>query len=137
MIICILLILAQDWGVRSNDSIITDSLNAVQYHAHNIIYDLDRSIIILQDSSYIRYQDIELFSDSAYYHIKSNQLEAFGNCDLRQLDDSIRGEYLRYNIKNKKALMTSGKTQTDHGRSVLVHANIITKKIGFIAISSG
>ncbi len=115
MIICILLILAQDWGAESNDPIINDSLNTVNYRAHNITYDLDRSIIILRDSSYIQYQDIKLFSDSAYYHIKTNQLEAFGNCDLRQIDDSIHGDYLRYNIKNKKALMTSGKTQIDNG----------------------
>ncbi len=115
MILLILPVLAQDWGVPTNDSIILDSRNAVYYHAREIVYDLDRSIIILRDSSYIRYQEIELFSDSAYYHIKRNQLEAFGNCDLRQTEDSIRGKYLLYNIKNKKALMTGGKTQIDDG----------------------
>lgn len=116
MILFFLLILSQDLGSESQqDTIMIDSVDVVQYSAKKIIYDLEKSIIILQDSSFITYQDIELFSDSAYYHIETNQLEAFGKCDLRQMDDSIKGNYLRYNIENKKALMIDGKTQIDKG----------------------
>lgn len=116
MSLVFLLILSQEPGFESQqDTVRIDSLDVVQYSAKKIIYDLEKSIIILHDSSFITYQDINLLSDSAYYHIETNQLEAFGRCHLKQMDDSIRGNYLRYNIETKKALMTNGKTQIDKG----------------------
>lgn len=98
-----------------SDTIPRDTCDMVTYQARTIVYDLETSTIILKDSSSIRYQNILLLSDSAYYYIDKNQLEAFGNCDLRQLEDSIRGTYLRYNLDTQKALMTSGRTQIDNG----------------------
>jgi len=116
MILFVLLILSQERGPESpDDTLISDSVNVVRYTAKNIIYDLEKSIIILKDSSSIVYKDITLLSDSAYYHIDKNQLEAFGDCHLRQIDDSIKGNYLRYNVENRKAVMTDGKTQIEKG----------------------
>jgi lipopolysaccharide assembly outer membrane protein LptD (OstA) len=97
------------------DTTQSEAVNVVHYSAQHITYDLERSLIILHDSAYITYQDITLLSDSAYYHVDKNLLEAFGTCDLRQVDDSIKGNYLVYNIETKKALMTSGKTQIESG----------------------
>ncbi len=97
------------------DTTLSDTLDVINYRANRITYDLENSIIILNDSSVIQYKDIILTSDSAYYHVESNILEAFGNCDLKQVDDSIRGEFLKYNIETQKAMMTSGRTQIDNG----------------------
>ncbi|MBE0433590.1 LPS-assembly protein LptD [candidate division WOR-3 bacterium] len=97
------------------DTVLSDTVDVVRYSARSITYDLERSVIILRDSSVITYQDIILSSDSAYYYIETNYLEAFGSCDLKQLSDSIRGELLRYNINNQKALMTKGRTEIDNG----------------------
>ncbi|MEO0142435.1 MAG: putative LPS assembly protein LptD [candidate division WOR-3 bacterium] len=98
-----------------NDTLPPDTANIVRYSAKKIIYNLDSSIVILKDSAYINYKDIELFSDSAYYYTDKNTLDAFGNCHLRQIDDSIKGNYLRYNIETKKAKMIQGKTQIEKG----------------------
>lgn len=97
------------------DTTQSDTVNVVHYSAKKIIYDLEKSLIIMHDSVLITYQDIILLSDSAYYHADNNHLEAFGNCDLRQMEDSIKGDYLIYNIETKKALMTTGKTQLTNG----------------------
>ncbi len=97
------------------DTTLSDTADVIHYQANQIIYDLERSVIILKDSSLINYKDIRLTSDSAYYYIETNHLEAFGQCDLRQMNDSIKGDLLKYNIENKKALMTRGKTQIDNG----------------------
>ena len=116
MILLIYFVLVQGQGTDiQQDTIRTDTVDVVEYQAKKIIYDLEESIIILIDSSTFRYKDIMLTSDSAYYFIDNNILEAFGECDLRQLDDSIKGEYLRYNIENKKAMMAHGITQIDKG----------------------
>jgi len=116
MILILLLLLSQEQGLKpQEDSLQQKTENRVEYRAEKIVYDIDRSIVILYDSSTILYKDIELRSDSAYYHIKTDQLEAFGNCDLRQVNDSIKGEYLRYNIETKKAVMYNGRTQIDKG----------------------
>jgi lipopolysaccharide assembly outer membrane protein LptD (OstA) len=116
MILLFYLIFAQDQGTDiQQDTSLVDTFDIVEYQAKKIIYDIERSMIILIDSSTFIYKDIRLTSDSAYYYIDSNILEAFGTCDLRQLDDSIRGDYLRYNIKNKKAMMSHGITQIDKG----------------------
>ncbi|UCG30489.1 MAG: LPS-assembly protein LptD [candidate division WOR-3 bacterium] len=97
------------------DTTLSDSVDAVRYRANTITYDLERSVIILKDSSIITYKDIRLTSDSAYYYIETNHLEAFGRCHLKQLDDSIQGNYIKYNVENQKALMTSGRTQIEDG----------------------
>lgn len=97
------------------DTVLSDTASTVRYRAKSITYDLERSVIILRDSSIIAYQDVVLTSDSAYYYIETNYLDAFGACDLRQLSDSIRGDLLRYNLNNQKALMTRGRTQIDNG----------------------
>ncbi|KPK62848.1 hypothetical protein AMJ83_09590 [candidate division WOR_3 bacterium SM23_42] len=97
------------------DTTLSDTVDAIRYQAGRITYDLDKSIIVLNDSSVITYKDIKLLSDSAYYYVETNYLEAFGECDLRQLEDSIIGNHLKYNLTNKKALMTQGKTQIEHG----------------------
>ena len=92
-----------------------DTVDIIHYQAKEIVYDLEKSLITLSDSSIITYRDIKLTSDSAYYHIDENVLEAFGNCDLRQMGDSIKGDYLKYNIENRKALMTNARTQIGKG----------------------
>jgi hypothetical protein len=97
------------------DTTVNDTFDVVRYEAQRIVYDLDKSLIILYDSTHIVYQDIKLWADSTYYYVDNNELVAFGNCDLRQMDDSISGNYLRYNIGNRKALMTEGKTQIENG----------------------
>jgi lipopolysaccharide assembly outer membrane protein LptD (OstA) len=97
------------------DTTLSDTVDVIQYRANRITYDLERSVIVLNDSSVIKYKDIILTSDSAYYYIETNHLEAFGRCDLKQLDDSISGDYLKYNINTQKALMTTGRTQIDNG----------------------
>ncbi len=98
-----------------SDTTHTDTTDIVHYQGKSIVYDLENSLIILRDSSFITYQDISLFSDSAYYHVDSNYLEAFGEAFLKQLNDSIKGNYLKYNVETKKALMTDGHTQIDKG----------------------
>jgi lipopolysaccharide assembly outer membrane protein LptD (OstA) len=116
MILLLVFILSQgEEPFLSADTLTPDTFDIITYQAKKIIYDLEGSMIILNDSSVIEYQDIVLLSDSAYYHIESNQLEAFGNCDLRQLEDSIKGRYLRYNLDTQKALMLSGRTEIDNG----------------------
>jgi len=92
-----------------------DTTDIVKYSAKSIIYELDSSIVILNDSAYITYHDIQLFSDRAYYYINKKTLEAFGFCHLKQVNDSIRGSHLRYNLETKKAMMDIGKTQIQKG----------------------
>ena len=92
-----------------------DTVDVVHYQAQTIIYDLEKSLIILKDSAFIFYKDIILHSDSSYYHVDVNQLEAFGDCHLKQGADSIGGDYLEYNIETKKARMIHGKTQIEKG----------------------
>lgn len=100
----------------AQDSLPADTLSdAVHYRAHRIVYDLERNIVILNDSSYIKYQDLELFSDSAYYFVETEVLESFGRCHLRQLNDSIKGNHLKYSLETKKAAMLQGRTQIDKG----------------------
>jgi len=98
-----------------NDTLLPDSANLVNYSAKIITYNLDSSIVILNDSAYISYKDIQLFSDSGYYYIEQKTLEAFGFCHLKQVNDSIKGTHLRYNLETKKAMMDTGKTQIEKG----------------------
>jgi len=99
----------------NNDTLHTDSLNIVIYSARTINYNLDSAIVILNDSVFISYRDIQLFSDSAYYYIDKKTLEAFGICRLRQVNDSIKGTHLKYNLDTKKAMMDTGRTQIQKG----------------------
>lgn len=99
----------------TNDTTLVDSTNLVKYSAKGIVYDIDHAQVILNDSAVISYQDIILFSDSVYYYTEKNTLDAFGDCRLYQASDSIKGNFLRYNIETKKAKMTSARTQIEKG----------------------
>ncbi len=99
----------------NNDTLHSDSLNIIDYSAKTINYNLDSGIVILNDSAYISYRDIHLFSDSAYYYIDNKILEAFGLCRLKQVNDSIKGTHLKYNLDTKKAMMDTGKTKIQKG----------------------
>jgi hypothetical protein len=92
-----------------------DSSDIVHYQARQIIYDLERSQVTLNDSSVITYRDLILHSDSAYYHVDDKYLEAFGRCRLKETNDSIEGGYLKYNLTTKKAFMSGGRTQIEKG----------------------
>ncbi len=99
----------------NNDTLQIDTTNLVRYSAKSITYDLDSSMVILNDSAFVSYRDIQLFSDSAYYYMDRKTLDAFGLCHLKQGDDSIKGTHLRYNLETKKAMMDAGKTQIEKG----------------------
>jgi lipopolysaccharide assembly outer membrane protein LptD (OstA) len=115
MTLLIIFILSQGQGITPPQDTLIDSLNIVHYSAKRVTYDLEKSLIILHDSAFIAYRDITLLSDSAYYHLETHHLEAFGTCDLRQKEDSILGDYLRYNLDTKKAVMHNGRTKLGHG----------------------
>lgn len=102
------------WTVAA-DSAGPDTTEIVYYQARQIQYDLERELVILNDSAVIQYQDLILVSDSAYYHVRSRYLEAFGRCHLREHSDSLKGDYLKYNLNTRKALMAVGHTQIDKG----------------------
>lgn len=108
MIFFLLLQLAPDTAGR-------DSADIVNYQAQQVIYDLDHSLVTLNDSAVITYQNIILHADSAYYHVDQKLLEAFGQCHLKEENDSIQGGYLKYNLATKKALMLRGKTRIEKG----------------------
>lgn len=92
-----------------------DSSDIVRYQALQIIYDLDSSRVTLNDSAVMTYRDLVLHSDSVYYHVDQKLLEAFGRCRLRETNDSIEGNYLKYNLTTRKAFMTGGRTQIEKG----------------------
>ncbi len=115
MTLIFIFILSQGQDITPAQDTLIDSLDIVQYTAKTVTYDLTRSIIVLNDSAFIVYKDLTLLSDSAYYHIDTHLLEAFGECDLRQEGDSIKGDYLRYNLDTKKAMMHNGRTRLGNG----------------------
>ena len=102
------------WAVVP-DSVGRDSADIVYYQARQITYDLEQDRVILNDSAVIRYQDLVLVSDSAYYYVQPKYLEAFSRCHLQERTDSLKGDYLKYNLNTKKAMMRLGRTQIDKG----------------------
>lgn len=102
------------WTV-SADSAGPDTSDIIYYQARQIQYDLERELVILNDSAVIEYRDLVLVADSAYYHVQPRYLEAFGRCHLRERSDSVKGDYLKYNLNTRKAMMALGHTQIDKG----------------------
>ena len=107
---CILLLLL---GVDSTAHV--DSFRTVTYQGQEIVYDLERELIFIYDSARVEYDNIVLCADTVVYYLKTNTLDAYPKCALSQADDTVRGTFLHYNIKNKKALIKQGKSRIDKG----------------------
>ncbi|MEO0225719.1 MAG: putative LPS assembly protein LptD, partial [candidate division WOR-3 bacterium] len=92
-----------------------DSFQIINYQGNQIIYALDSERVFIYDSARIDYGNIVLEADTVIYNLKNNTLEAYPHPVLSQNKDTIYGTYLRYNIKNKKAMMQNGKSRIEKG----------------------
>ncbi len=92
-----------------------DSLLMVTYQGLQIIYDLEQERVLIYDSARVEYGNIVLRADTVVYYLKTNTMDAYHTCALSQANDTVRGTFLHYNIKNKKALIKQGKSRIDKG----------------------
>jgi lipopolysaccharide assembly outer membrane protein LptD (OstA) len=93
-----------------------DSLDVVHYGARGkIIYIPKENKVILIDTAWVHYKELEVKSDSIEYNTKTRVLDAIKKTLLSSVKENITGSGLSYNIDTKKGMMSSGETKIEKG----------------------
>ncbi|MEO0096610.1 MAG: hypothetical protein ABIK78_00760 [candidate division WOR-3 bacterium] len=95
-----------------------DSSEVVFYGGKKIFYYPDQELVILLDSSFVRYSIYEVKACSVVYDLKNQILHAYKkNYEVifSAEKDTIIGEELHFNINNKKGMMKKARTKIGEG----------------------
>lgn len=100
----------------------------IQYSSKKAIFNSKDSLITLIDSAYIEYDAIKLFADTIDYYTDKRILIAVGSPLLLQNGDSLRGEYIAYNLDTKSGKIKSGNYETSdnlhyNGKRIVYHSD--------------
>jgi hypothetical protein len=91
---------------------ITDT---VFYEAETIFYDNEAKILTLTGKSKVRYQKMQLISDTIIYTINDNLFTASGYPQLVESTDTTIGDYMVYNIKTRRGRVRYASTNLTDG----------------------
>uniref|UniRef100_A0A7V3ZTL2 LPS-assembly protein LptD n=1 Tax=candidate division WOR-3 bacterium TaxID=2052148 RepID=A0A7V3ZTL2_UNCW3 len=89
--------------------------DTIYFKGDSIFYNPEEEKIVLKGNAYIRYRDIELFSDSCTFLRKEELLIAKGNPVLISGKDTLKGSLMRFNIKTQKGFVYKGKSKVEKG----------------------
>jgi hypothetical protein len=91
---------------------ITDT---VFYESENIFYDNEEKILKLTGKAKVRYQNMQLISDTIIYTINDNLFTASGFPLLIESADTTVGDYMVYNIKTRRGRVRYASTNLTDG----------------------
>lgn len=89
--------------------------DTIYFKGDSIFYNPAEEKIVLKGNAYIRYREIELFSDSCIFLRKEELLIAKGNPTLISGKDTLKGSLMRFNIKTQKGFVYKGKSKVEKG----------------------
>jgi len=95
--------------------IFSEFKDTINFKGDSIFYYLEEEKIILKGNSYIKYKNIELFSDSCIFLRNENLLIAKGNPVLISGKDTLKGDIMKFNIKTQKGYVYKGKSKVEKG----------------------
>ncbi len=102
---------AADTTIRKKNEI-TDT---VFYEAETIFYDNEEKILTLTGNAKVRYQKMQLLSDTIIYTINDNLFTASGYPQLVESTDTTIGDYMVYNIKTRRGRVKHASTNLTDG----------------------
>lgn len=80
--------------------------DSIDYEATDIVYDIKRRIIHLNDRAVVRYHGMTLIADTIIFHQEKDILEAIGLPQLIDGSDTTTGETMVYNIRTRRGRVT-------------------------------
>jgi len=87
--------------------------DTLEYSADRVEYSVKDSIITLSTNAQIDYKGIKLTADSIFYFTNTKTMIATGNPVLIDGGDTLRGEYIAYNIEKKSGKVKYGLMYSD------------------------
>lgn len=98
--------------------IITNSLtnqSSINYSAEFMSYDWISKTVILIDSAFVEFDEINLQGDTIFYYPEEKIVEVKGNMQLTQGNEIIFGDKLIFNINTKQGIVNEGRTEIPEG----------------------
>lgn len=92
-----------------------DITDTVFYEAETIFYDNEAKILTLTGKAKVRYQKMQLISDTIIYTINDNLFTASGLPQLVESTDTTIGDYMVYNIKTRRGRVKHASTNLTDG----------------------
>jgi len=87
--------------------------DTLEYSADRVEYSAKDSTVVLSSNAQIDYKDIKLTADSIFYFTNTKTMIAVGNPVLIEGGDTLRGEYIAYNIEKKSGKVKYGLMYSD------------------------
>lgn len=109
-----------------------DTTELVFYGGKRIFYYPDKELVILLDSSFVRYSIYEVKACSIIYDLKNQILRAYKKDDMvifSAQKDTIIGEELHFNVNNKKGMMKKARTKIGDGYFYAEEIWLIREKV--------
>jgi hypothetical protein len=89
--------------------------DTVFYESETIFYDNEAKVLKLTGNAKVRYQKMQLLSDTIIYTINDNLFTASGLPQLIESTDTTIGDYMVYNIKTRRGRVRHASTQLTEG----------------------
>jgi lipopolysaccharide assembly outer membrane protein LptD (OstA) len=86
--------------------------DTVDYSADIVEYSVKDSSVFLAGNAKLNYQSINLTADTVFYFTNTKSMIAVGKPVLIDGTDTLRGEYIAYNIENKSGKVKHGLMQS-------------------------
>ncbi len=95
--------------------LLSDFKDTIYFKGDSIFYNLQEEKIVLKGNTYVRYKEVELFSDTCIFLRKEDLFIAKGNPVLISGKDTLKGSLMRFNIKTQKGFVYKGKSKVEKG----------------------
>lgn len=94
---------------------ITQYRDTIYFKGDSIFYYPEKQKVVLKKNAYIRYRNVELFADSCVFLREENLLLAYGSPRLLSGKDTLKGDFMKFNIKTQKGFAYKGKSKVEKG----------------------
>lgn len=103
-----------------SEEVIYDTTNVVYFGGKNLTYFVQTEKVIIIDSAWVRYREMNLLADSIEYDTKEHLLSAFPRRPMtyvtfKTATETIIGLELHYNVDTRKGMMRKASTEVTNG----------------------
>lgn len=89
--------------------------DVVNYGARRVIFLARTEEVLMLDSAWVRYRQMEVFADSIHYDVRRHRLSASGDVLFSSGTENITGVFLSYDLDTRKGMMRTARTAVENG----------------------
>ena len=93
----------------------TPAAKPVKYSACRILFVLPQEEVVLSGDTRVLYGETRVEADSVEYELATKQLSAYGSPTLYDGEETVSGDFMRYNVQTGRGTIANAKTEISNG----------------------